>query len=487
MADTMHQHEVDMKNTGYENFSNEANNALDNTLDAVKKNSVFQEAIIGNMLDTVTLDYENTYKHLGTVLDDYGLKTSETFKKNISDVADFNRELGKVADTINKIDTSKITGVSNGGGVKIPENIATGSESSNNAGQNPTLYSLKIKGKPLYMMVGDKIKKSVVWSPSNPPITTLEWSSTDTSICTIDKNGKVTAKKKGKATIKVKSTEYSSATDICSVYVISSEYKSGISAIETSYGKSLTDSQKQEVYKNIYKSTYDNTNGVNQITPDGETPDKTWLEATNNTAAVLLKDWFDALPNRPEGTEDIPSGTSALASYFMKKGKKVNRYDLQKLADILQIETPGAMNYESWGNTLKNKILSSYKKFGFAKGGIVRHGIPANILDMIGADALIPRGDSVLIGANPGETVLTEEFTKQLKPTVATLNEFNNKMLHSTPTLPLLQNGETNMNNEYNFTINVDSISGEQDIKKLAYKIGDIITERNKRDWKKIR
>ena len=47
---------------------------------------------------------------------------------------------------------------------------------------------------------------------------------------------------------------------------------------------------------------------------------------------------------------------------------------------------------------------------------------------MIGADALIPRGDSMLIGANPGETVLTKEFTDQLKPTVATLNEFNARM-----------------------------------------------------------
>ena len=61
MADTMHQHEVDMKNTGYENFSNEANKALDNTLDAVKKNSSFQEAIISGMLTNVTTNYDNTY------------------------------------------------------------------------------------------------------------------------------------------------------------------------------------------------------------------------------------------------------------------------------------------------------------------------------------------------------------------------------------------------------------------------------------------
>ena len=43
------------------------------------------------------------------------------------------------------------------------------------------------------------------------------------------------------------------------------------------------------------------------------------------------------------------------------------------------------------------------------------------------------------------------------------------------------------VNSECNITINVDKINNEQDIKKLAYQIGDIITERNKRDWKKVR
>ena len=106
---------------------------------------------------------------------------------------------------------------------------------------------------------------------------------------------------------------------------------------------------------------------------------------------------------------------------------------------------------------------------------------------MIGGDALIPRGDSVLIGANPGETVLTKEFTDQLKPTVATLNAFNEMMAKPLTHILTSSNGDTNVNSECNITINVDSINNEQDIKKLAYQIGDIITERNKRDWKKVR
>ena len=55
-----------------------------------------------------------------------------------------------------------------------------------------------------------------------------------------------------------------------------------------------------------------------------------------------------------------------------------------------------------------------------------------------------------------------------------------------TSVLPSSANN-TNVNSECNITINVEKIGSEQDIKKLAYQIGDIITERNKRDWKKVR
>lgn len=202
---------------------------------------------------------------------------------------------------------------------------------------------------------------------------------------------------------------------------------------------------------------------------------------------AYLKDWTNSLPNRPDGATDVPAGVSPLIGYFNAKGKKVGPKEMQQLADILQINTPGVKKYDSWGSTLKNKILKAYKSYGFSKGGVVRKGIPANILDMIGGDALIPRGDSMLIGANPGETVLTKEFTDQLKPTVATLNEFNARMAKPITTILPSSSNDTSVNSECNITINVDKINNEQDIKKLAYQIGDIITERNKRDWKKVR
>ena len=137
------------------------------------------------------------------------------------------------------------------------------------------------------------------------------------------------------------------------------------------------------------------------------------------------------------------------------------------------------------GKLPENRI---YKSYGFSKGGVVRKGIPASILDMIGGDALIPRGDSMLIGANPGETVLTEEFTKQLKPTAQILNEFNRRMAQTTmEPSAAVQNKTTEITSENHFIFNNPVIKSEEDAEKLMEKAIQKHMDRNRRDWKKVR
>lgn len=496
MADTMHQHEVDMKNTGYENFSNEANKALDNTLDAVKKNAAFQEAIIGNMLDTVTADYDSTYNHLHDVMDQYGMKVSQVFDANISKVADFNREAGKAADIVNKINTSYVPGTGNTKADSAVKNDIDRNNGSDNAGNETpgtmggTTYSLKLNATEIYLTYSHlKYSLKATWSPSKPEHSDIEWSSTDKSVAKVSTSGVVTGVAAPLSKLGLMSRDESLtrkckiianggpglAKAECTVHIMPDEHYGAIKryadrvGIDTSKeGNNLREAMEYAYKNGAFRSNQSST-------------------AVEGFQKAYLKDWFNALPNRPNGATDVPSGVSQLAGYFYSKGKQVTRNDMQKLADILEIKTPGVGSYDTWGGKLKNKILKAYKAYGFSKGGVVRNGIPASILDMIGGDALIPRGDSMLIGANPGETVLTKEFTDQLKPTVATLNEFNARMAKPiTPILPS-SNGDTNVNSECNITINVDSINNEQDIKKLAYQIGDIITERNKRDWKKVR
>ena len=495
MADTMHQHEVDMKNTGYENFSDEANKALDNTLDAVKKNAAFQEAIIGSMLSNVKTNYDSTYKHLGDVMDQYGMKVSQTYSQMITKAADFNTaavNATKAWEGVTKIDTSKPYGGSSAGNSAFDSamNNAGSSQTAGSPNIKPdTDYTLKLSDTDIYLTYSH-IKKQLkaTWSPKKPEHSDIEWKSSDESIAKVSSDGTVRGVSSGLNKNGLMARDESKtrkciitaigggglAKATCTVHVMPDSHYEKIKDYADRAGiKETSGNNLRDAMEYAYK------NGANHS-------DQSYT-AVEGFKKAYLKDWTNSLSNRPDGATDVPAGVSPLIGYFNAKGKKVGPKEMQQLADILQINTPGVKNYDSWGSTLKNKILKAYKSYGFSKGGVVRKGIPASILDMIGGDALIPRGDSMLIGANPGETVLTKEFTDQLKPTVATLNEFNARMAKPITTILPSSSNDTSVNSECNITINVDKINNEQDIKKLAYQIGDIITERNKRDWKKVR
>lgn len=495
MADTMHQHEVDMKNTGYENFSDEANKALDNTLDAVKKNAAFQEAIIGSMLSNVKANYDSTYKHLGDVMDQYGMKVSQTYSQMITKAADFNTaavNATKAWEGVTKIDTSKPYGGSSAGNSAFDSamNNAGSSQTAGSPNIKPdTDYTLKLSDTDIYLTYSH-IKKQLkaTWSPKKPEHSDIEWKSSDESIAKVSSDGTVRAVSSGLNKNGLMARD-ESKTRKCIITAIGG----GGLAKATCTVHVMPDSHYEKIKDYADKAGIKETSGNNlrdameYAYKNGANHSNQSYTAVEGFKKAYLKDWTNSLPNRPDGATDVPAGVSPLIGYFNAKGKKVGPKEMQQLADILQINTPGVKKYDSWGSTLKNKILNAYKSYGFSKGGVVRKGIPANILDMIGGDALIPRGDSMLIGANPGETVLTKEFTDQLKPTVATLNEFNARMAKPITTILPSSSNDTSVNSECNITINVDKINNEQDIKKLAYQIGDIITERNKRDWKKVR
>lgn len=495
MADTMHQHEVDMKNTGYENFSDEANKALDNTLDAVKKNAAFQEAIIGSMLSNVKANYDSTYKHLGDVMDQYGMKVSQTYSQMITKAADFNTaavNATKAWEGVTKIDTSKPYGGSSAGNSAFDSamNNAGSSQTAGSPNIKPdTDYTLKLSDTDIYLTYSH-IKKQLkaTWSPKKPEHSDIEWKSSDESIAKVSSDGTVRGVSSGLDKNGLMARD-ESKTRKCIITAIGG----GGLAKATCTVHVMPDSHYEKIKDYADKAGIKETSGNNlrdameYAYKNGANHSNQSYTAVEGFKKAYLKDWTNSLSNRPDGATDVPAGVSPLIGYFNAKGKEVGPKEMQQLADILQINTPGVKNYDSWGSTLKNKILKAYKSYGFSKGGVVRKGIPASILDMIGGDALIPRGDSMLIGANPGETVLTKEFTDQLKPTVATLNEFNARMAKPITTILPSSSNDTSVNSECNITINVDKINNEQDIKKLAYQIGDIITERNKRDWKKVR
>lgn len=505
MADTMHQHEVDMKNTGYENFSNEANKALDNTLDAVKKNSSFQEAIISGMLTNVTTNYDNTYKHLHTVMDQYGVKVSSTFDTMIGKSADFNTSLIQQIKALETISNMKVTlpyGTSNGqGGSTTGNNTYTGAENgihntfnsnkdSTGAGNetpgtvNNKKYSLKLNATDIYLTY-DHIKQQLkaTWSPSKPEHSDIEWKSSDESIAKVSSDGTVRGVSSGVDKNGLMARDESKtrkciitaigggglAKATCTVHVMPNAHYEAIKSYAANAGIDVTSGDNLRA-----AMQYAYQNGANHSYQSDV--------AVEGFKKAYLKDWTSSLPNRPDGATDIPSGVSQLVGYFNSKGKKVGPKEMQQLADILEINTPGVKKYDSWGSALKNQILQKYKSYGFATGGIINKLIPADMDTLLGK-AIISNGDQGFVGAKVGESVMTEEFTRLLKPSIAAMNDFTNMF---NPTTPIATtNNDYTVNNEVN--INVASMNSDLDIQDVANKVSTIINKNMTRDWRKLR
>ena len=504
MADTMHQHEVDMKNTGYENFSNEANKALDNTLDAVKKNSSFQEAIISGMLTNVTTNYDNTYKHLHTVMDQYGVNVSSTFDTMIGKSADFNTSLIQQIKALETISNMKVTlpyGTSNGqGGSTTGNNTYTGAENgihntfnsnkdSTGAGNetpgtvNNKKYSLKLNATDIYLTY-DHIKQQLkaTWSPSKPEHSDIEWKSSDESIAKVSSDGTVRGVSSGLNKNGLMARDESKtrkciitaigggglAKATCTVHVMPNAHYEAIKSYAANAGIDVTSGDNLRA-----AMQYAYQNGANHSYQSDV--------AVEGFKKAYLKDWTSSLPNRPDGATDIPSGVSQLVGYFNSKGKKVGPKEMQQLADILGISTPGVKKYDSWGSALKNQILQKYKSYGFATGGIINKLIPADMSTLLGK-AIISNGDHGFIGAKVGESVMTEEFTRLLKPSIAAMNNFTNMF---NPVTPTATNNDYTINNEVN--INVANMSNDLDIQDVANKVSTIINKNMTRDWRKLR
>lgn len=504
MADTMHQHEVDMKNTGYENFSNEANKALDNTLDAVKKNSSFQEAIISGMLTNVTTNYDNTYKHLHTVMDQYGVKVSSTFDTMIGKSADFNTSLIQQIKALETISNMKVTlpyGTSNGqGGSTTGNNTYTGAENgihntfnsnkdSTGAGNetpgtvNNKKYSLKLNATDIYLTY-DHIKQQLkaTWSPSKPEHSDIEWKSSDESIAKVSSDGTVRGVSSGLNKNGLMARDESKtrkciitaigggglAKATCTVHVMPNAHYEAIKSYAANAGIDVTSGDNLRA-----AMQYAYQNGANHSYQSDV--------AVEGFKKAYLKDWTSSLPNRPDGATDIPSGVSQLVGYFNSKGKKVGPKEMQQLADILGISTPGVKKYDSWGSALKNQILQKYKSYGFATGGIINKLIPADMSTLLGK-AIISNGDQGFIGVKVGESVMTEEFTRLLKPSIAAMNNFTNMF---NPVTPTATNNDYTINNEVN--INVANMSNDLDIQDVANKVSTIINKNMTRDWRKLR
>lgn len=450
LEDTKHDHEIDLISKGYDNLTDQADKALDSTLNAVKSNSQMQTAVIEEMLKTTKQKYKDAYAEINQIIADTGLKVSDQFKSNIKDSNLKNEQTDKKkADkAVTGIKDTKVSGSTGTGSTsadKVIRNAATDA-------QDKTLKKLSLSPKSVVVNVGKTATVKVSFSPASAVNKNFTCTASAKGIVKITQTAdRITLKglKTGKTVIKVQGAGgYCKAVSL-NVSVLKDATKNSKIVNSTAKSKkyTLTTEEKNRV---LNMSTGQNANTVK----------------ANTKKEAELKKWYKALPAYIGGDAEIEKIKDPIVKHFAKKGKKASNANIIKAASILGYKD--AKNVSKWDTKKKNAMVKKLQTFGFSKGGVIRNLIPATMGTLLG-DAIMKNGDTGFIGAKPGETVLTQDFTKLLKPTTATMQEFTEVMQKAgTPSVketPARQ--EVTMNNDYQFVINGVDVNDMSELKKV--------------------
>lgn len=470
LEDTKHDHEIDLISKGYDNLTDQADKALDSTLNAVKSNSQMQTAVIDEMLKTTKQKYKDAYAEINQIIADTGLKVSDQFKSNIKDSNLKNEQTDKKkADkTVTGIKDTKVSGSTGTGSTaadKVIRNAATDA-------QDKTLKKLTLSPKSVVLNVGKIATVKVSFSPSTAVNKNFNCTASAKGIVKITQAAdSITLKglKTGKTVIKVQGAGgYCKAVSL-NVSVLKDATKNSKIVNSTAKSKkySLTTEEKNRV---LNMSTGQNANTVK----------------ANTKKEAELKKWYKALPTYTGGDAEIEKLKDPIVKHFAKKGKKASNANIIKAASILGYKD--AKDVSKWDTKKKNAMVKKLQTFGFSKGGVIRNLIPATMGTLLG-DAIMKNGDTGFIGAKPGETVLTQDFTKILRPATAIMQEFTDVMQNAgSPNIkevPARQ--EVTMNNEYQFVINGVDVNDMSELKKVIRGELDKHDKQLAKEFKKFR
>ena len=429
-----------------------------------------QTAVIEEMLKTTKQKYKDAYAEINQIIADTGLKVSDQFQNNIKDSNLKNEQTDKKkADkTVTGIKDTKVsgsTGTGNTSADKVIRNAATDA-------QDKTLKKLSLSPKSVVVNVGKTATVKVSFSPASAVNKNFNCTASAKGIVKITQAAdNITLKglKTGKTVIKVQGAGgYCKAVSL-NVSVLKDATKNSKIVNNTAKDKkySLTTEEKNRV---LNMSTGQNANTVK----------------ANTKKEAELKKWYKALPAYIGGDAEIEKIKDPLVKHLAKKGKKASTANIVKAASILGYKD--AKNVSKWDTKKKNSMVKKLQTFGFSKGGVIRNLIPATMGTLLG-DAIMKNGDTGFIGAKPGETVLTQDFTKLLKPTTATMQEFTEVMQKAgTPSVketPVRQ--EVTMNNDYQFVINGVDVNDMSELKKVIRGELDKHDKELAREFKKFR
>ena len=503
LNDTKYDHKIDMESKGYDNLADQADKALDSTTQAIKTNTDMQKSVISNMLKEVQKNYKDVYSNITDIVKDSGAQISTEFNKLLTNIKN-----GKGNFTVTITSKAK----ANIGGTNAFDNKAPGSTGRENGKTNTEIKNTakdmgtsngasdengvgkqllqKVTASPssITMGVGRGAFVKIGFVPSNATYKTFTYEESNKGIVSIVK---------GKTSLSLKGLKVGSTT------ITVKGHGAGCKSAKITVKVTKDGAQKTATAKNVAKSmgyslhTNDVTKILNATKGESNSSTKDFVksyilqkkwnaaeqEIKKSDLKTKLSKWFTALPAFKGDASKI---SDPVIKHIAQKGKQATIANIQTAASILGYKD--YKNISKWSSAQKNALVKKLQSYGFANGGIVRNLIPASMGTLLG-DAIMKNGDTGLISARQGETVLTEEFTNMLKPTVAAMNAFTNmyqKM--STPNInSTATKQQTIFNPEYNINITGMDLSKANELKSVIRGELDNHDKQLAKEFKKFR
>ena len=226
LSDLQSDREYEVRQAGYENLSSDLEDAMNESIEAVKYNADEQERVISEMLNHVLNNYKDVYSQINQIIASTGIVPSDDFQQVIDNIGTQQGAQNQVNDSntiapdynpndySSGINTSPIQSGSNqANNDKIQSEI----EKEPNTDNRP-VAQITLKPTSLSLQEGKSSTIKANIRPTDAANKSVKWSSSNTKVATVS-NGVVKAVKAGSAKITCTAQDGSGISASCSVTV----------------------------------------------------------------------------------------------------------------------------------------------------------------------------------------------------------------------------------------------------------------------------
>lgn len=226
LSDLQSDREYEVRQTGYENLSSDLEDAMNESIEAVKYNADEQERVISEMLSRVVSNYQDAYNKINQIIANTGIVPSDDFQQVIDNIGTQQGAQSQVDasntiapdytpnDYVTDINTSPIQSGSN---QTNNDKIQSEIEKEPNTTNRP-VAQITLKPTSLSLQEGKSSTIKANIRPTDAANKSVKWSSSNTKVATVS-NGVVKAVKAGSARIICTAQDGSGISASCSVTV----------------------------------------------------------------------------------------------------------------------------------------------------------------------------------------------------------------------------------------------------------------------------